>query len=119
MMKGKLAGVKGLTVKCHLAVRNPDALSIDIHFTGRRATGGFLRTGAWKERAVEQGQLRLTGWIGDNSREEACILVVYVAEFDAVCRSESSESKASPVEDIFRYRQGNPRAMGRPCRVSQ
>ena len=69
MMKGKLAGVKGLTVKCHLAVRNPDALSIDIHFTGRRATGGFLRTGAWKERPVEQGQLRLTGWIGNNGRE--------------------------------------------------
>jgi hypothetical protein len=69
MMKGKLAGVKGLTVKCHLAVRNPDALSIDIHFTGRRATGGILRTGAWKERPVEQGQLRLTGWIGNNGRE--------------------------------------------------
>ena len=80
MMKGKLAGVKGLTVKCHLAVRNPDALPIDIHFTGRRATGGFLRTGAWKERPVKQGQLRLTGWIGNNGREEAGILVVYAAE---------------------------------------
>ena len=118
MMKGKRAGVKGLAVKCHLAVRNPDALSIDIHLTGRRATGGFLGTGAWKKWPVEQGQLRLPGWIGNHGREDAGIFVVYVAEFDAVCRGKSSEPRTSPVEDIFRYREGDPQALGRPCRVS-
>src|ERR1019366_6135193 len=80
MMKGKLAGVKGLTVKCHLAVRNPDALSIDIHFTGRRATGGFLGASAWKKGPVEHCQLGLTGRIGDDGWEKAGILVVHLAE---------------------------------------
>jgi hypothetical protein len=34
---------------------------------------------------VEQGQFWLTGWIGNSGREEAGILVVHLAEFNAVC----------------------------------
>src|ERR1035441_8124579 len=117
MMKGKLVGVEWLAVKRHWAVGNPDTFSIYIHFTGLRATGGFLGTSAWKERPVEQSQFRLPGWIGNDGREEAGIFVVYVAEFYAVRRGKSSKPQTSPVEDIFRYGQGNPRSMGRPCRV--
>ena len=90
MMKGKLAGAKWLMVKCHLAIRNPDALPIDIHFTGRRAAGGFLGTGAWEKRPVEQGQLRLPGRIGNDCWEEAGIFIVYVTEFDTLRRGKSS-----------------------------
>jgi len=76
MMKGKLSGVKGLTVKCHLAVRI-QMLSRSISTSRSQGYRRFLRT-VLERAAGEQGQLRLTGWIGNQSREEAGILVVYV-----------------------------------------
>jgi len=60
-MKGELSCAKEPTVNCHLAIRNPDALPIDVHFTCLRVAGDFLGTGAWKERTMEQRQLRLPG----------------------------------------------------------
>ena len=84
MVKGKLAGVKWLMVECHLTVRNPDAFPIEIHLTGIWMASCFLRTCAGKERPVEQGQLRLPGWIGNDGWKEAGIFVVYVTEFDTV-----------------------------------
>ena len=117
MMKGKLAGVKWLMVECHLTVRNPDAFPIDIHLAGCWTTRSFLRPGTWKEWPVEQGQLRLSRGIGNDGREEAGIFVIYVIEFETFRRGKRSESQTSPVEEIVRYRQGNPRTIGRPCRV--
>ena len=61
MMKGELSCAKEPTVNCHLAIRNPDALPIDVHFACLKVAGDFLGTGAWKERTMEQRQLRLPG----------------------------------------------------------
>src|SRR5664280_1292998 len=76
MMKVKRPGTKWPMVKGHLAVRNPDALSVNIHLASSRAASCFLGASAWKERPVEQGQLRLSGGIGNDGWEEARILVV-------------------------------------------
>src|SRR5664279_5309904 len=118
MMKIKRSGTKWLMVKRHLAVRNPDALFFDIHLANCRTAGCFLGASAWKERPVQQGQLRLSSGIGYDGWEEASILIVYVTEFDAVVRRKFREPKALPVEDIFRHCQRNARTMGRPRRVS-
>ena len=79
---------------------------------------GFLRTSAGEKRSVEDGQFRVPGWIGNGDGEEAGIFVVHVGEFDALIRAEGREPEALPVEEVLRYGQGDPWAIGRKCRVS-
>ena len=45
---------------------------------------GFLRTSAGKKRPVQDGQLRVPGWIGNRNREETGVLVIHAFELDAV-----------------------------------
>jgi hypothetical protein len=42
----------------HPAVRDPDALPIEIHLAASGVAGGFFRTRAGKKRPVEHGQFR-------------------------------------------------------------
>ena len=80
--------------------------------------GGFLRTSAGEKRPVEDGHFRMPGWIRNGDGEQAGVFVVHVVEFDALIRAEAREPEALPVEQILRYCQGDPRALGRKCRVS-
>jgi len=74
--------------------------------------GGLLRTSAGQERPVEDGQLRVPGWIGNGDGEEAGVFVVHVGEFDALVRAEIREPQALPTEQVLRHRESDPWALG-------
>jgi hypothetical protein len=80
--------------------------------------GGFLRTSPGKQRTVENRELRSSGWVRNGNGEEARILVIYVAEFDATMWSKGHKPPSLPVEKVPRFGQGDPWASGRKCRVS-
>ena len=93
VVTGKLAEVIWFTaLQGHGAVRNPDAFPVEIHLTGSGVAGGFLGTGAGKERPVEHGQFRLPGWIRDGDGEEAGVFVIHVA--DIRCPDTGRRSRA-------------------------
>jgi hypothetical protein len=117
-MGGELAETIGSgAFQCHGAIGDPDAFPVEIQFAGRRAPRGFLWTGAGKKRPVENGQLRLPGWIGNGDREEARVFVIHVVKFDTVIRTEGREPQTLPVEEVLRYSQGDPWHPGRKRRV--
>ena len=103
MMTGKMSETTWFTAfQGHPAVGNPDAFPIEIHLTNRGVAGGFLRTSAGKKRPVEHGQFRMAGWIRNGDGEEAGILVIHVADFDAVIPAKGREPQTLPVEEILR-----------------
>src|ERR1700691_625784 len=51
------------------AVGKPDSHAIKVHFTGRGAAGGFLRTSSGKQGPVEERELRFPGWVRNGNRE--------------------------------------------------
>ena len=66
---------------------------------------------------MEDRQPWMAGRIGHDHRKQARILVVHVAELKAVIGGEGRQAKALPVEEILRYRQGDPGARRRQCGV--
>ncbi len=103
--------------EAHRAVRDPDALAIEIDLASRRLAGGLLRTGAREERPVKHRQLRMARRVGNGDGEEARILVVHVIERDATVRSKRREPETPPVDEILRLGQSNPRSSGGERRV--
>jgi hypothetical protein len=65
-------------------IGNPDALVIEIHFTGLTMASSFFWTSAGKERTVEHAQLQVPRGVRDRDREEARIFVIDVAQLDVV-----------------------------------
>src|ERR1039458_3803301 len=51
-------------------IGNPDALVIEIHFTGLTMASSFFWTSAGKERTVEHAQLQVPRGVRDRDREE-------------------------------------------------
>jgi hypothetical protein len=62
--------------------------------------GGILRTSSWKEGAMQQSHLHLSGVVGDGNGEEAGIFVVHVNEIDSAIWSKDRKSQSAPVEQI-------------------
>jgi len=72
----------------------------------------LLRTSARKKWPVQDGQLRVPGWIRNGDGEEAGVFIVHVGEFDALIGAEIREPQALPVEEVLRSRQSDPWASG-------
>src|ERR1039458_2718373 len=104
-------------LQCRWAIGNPDTLPIEIHLTGCRATGSFLRSSAGEERTVEQTQLPMPRRIRDRDGKKARVLVVDGAQIDAVPMSVGCEPETLPVEEVLRHCQGYPWTQRRKCGV--
>jgi hypothetical protein len=68
--------------------------------------GRLLRTGAGKERPVEDRQLGSARRVEDGEREQAGILVLHALELEALIRPEGCESEALPPKQILGYGHG-------------
>jgi len=55
--------------------------------------------------------------IRNGGRKQAGILVVDIAEIDALIRSKGDKPQPLPVEEVLRSCRGDARTMGRKCRV--
>ena len=88
-------------LQCRWAIGNPDTLPIEIHLTGCRATGSFLRSSAGEERPMKHRQFRMPGWIWNCDWEEAGVFVIHVAQFDAVPMRVGCETETLPVKENF------------------
>ncbi len=100
------------------AVGNPNALSKKIHRALGRVARRFLRTSSGKEGSVQDGQCRLSRWIGNRDGEYAGILIVHVIEIDAVIRAKPGEPQTAPVEQVLRYSEGDSGSFARQRGVS-
>src|ERR1019366_7714741 len=118
VMRSKPAKASGCTaIQGHLTVGNPDAFPVEVQSTGCGVERGFFRTSAGKERPMEDGEFGSSGWIRDGNRKETGIFVVHVAELEAVIRREGRDPQTLPVEEVLRYGQGDPWALGGKRRV--
>ena len=94
--------IRFVRLQGHYAVGNPDAFPIEINLTSRGMANDFLGTGARKEWSVQDGQLRVPGWIRNSNRKETGVLVIYVAALDAMVRTKGREPETLPVEQVLR-----------------
>ena len=58
----------------------------------------LLGASAGKKRTMEHTQFQLPGGVRYRDREQACILVIHVAQFDAVPMSVGREPEPFPLE---------------------
>jgi hypothetical protein len=69
-MRGKPTQAIWFTVfQDRRAIRNPDALPIEINLTGRRMASGLLWTSSRKKRTMEHTQFQFPGGVRDCDRE--------------------------------------------------
>jgi hypothetical protein len=93
--------MRAKTFQGHSAIGYPDALPIEIHLAGCRATGCFLRSSAGEERPMKHRQFRMPGWIWNCEWEETGIFVIHVAQFDALPMRVGCETETLPVKENF------------------
>src|SRR5271165_3887102 len=105
-------------VQGHRAIGNPDAFVIEIDEQGLGLAGNFLGTGAGEKRPMNDGQLHLSGMIGNRDGEEAGVLVIHMDEINAIIGFEGSEAQTLPVKQILRCGQRYPWADRGKRRVS-
>src|ERR1700692_4734334 len=78
----------------------------------------FLGSGTRKNGPVKHRQLRLPGCIRNGSGEWAGILVVNVAEIQALKRSKRDKPESLPVNEVRRACRGDTRSARRARRIS-
>jgi hypothetical protein len=100
------------------SVGDPDALAIEVHFSGFGVAGGLLGTSSGKQRPVEEREFRFPGWVRNGDREYAGVFVIHLAGIDATIRRKGRQPHALPVEEVLRYCPGDPGASGRERCVS-
>ena len=118
MMGRKLAESTSFTaVQRRRAVRNPDALPLQIHLTGRGMASGLLRPSTGEKRPVEDGQFRVPGWIRNGDGKEAGVFIVHIGEFDALPTGRSSRARGASSGKDPPIRPARSVGLGRKCRV--
>ena len=109
--------IRSSTLRVHRAVGNPDTFPVEVQIAGCGMAGSFLRASAGKERAMDDCELRVSGWIGDGDGKKAGIFVIYIIQSDVVKRSKCRKSQTLPVEEVPRVSEGDARTLRRICCV--
>ena len=99
MMRSKLAPAVGVTaLQVCRAIRNPDALPVEIPLRLSIVARSLLRLRTCKKRAMEHTQFQSSCRVRNGDRKKARILIINIAQFDAVPMRIRRESKPLPVE---------------------
>lgn len=99
VMRSELAKAQCLsTLQGSATIRDPDALLFNIRQTFSTERGDLFRASAGKKRTMEHTQLQLSGGVRYRDREQACVFVIYITQFNAVPMSVSRKPEAMPLE---------------------
>lgn len=96
------------TFPCLRTIGNPDTLPVEIYLAERSAASGLLWASSSEKRSVEHAQFHMPGGVRYCNGKQACVFVVYTAQFHAVPMGIGCEPETVPVKEVVRLGQCDP-----------